>query len=102
MEVNMELWSINQELVDLIVSRSGGITTSRILDQILIKPQNAHQLSKILNLNYKTITYHTNIMQEHDFVYKKEFDKIYYFHPTEKIITHINEYTSLKKQLGLL
>ena len=52
-------------------------TTMKILDEILKNPKNANQLSKMLNLNYKTIIHHTNIMQEHKFITKNKFNKTY-------------------------
>ena len=100
MEGNLGIWSLkNQELVDLLISREGGKTTMRILDEILKHPKNANQLSKMLELNYKTIIHHTNIMQEHKFIRKNIFKKTYYFHPTDKLINDIDEYYFIKKEL---
>ncbi|MBQ2666870.1 winged helix-turn-helix domain-containing protein [Methanobrevibacter sp.] len=100
MEENLVIWSLkNQELVDLLISREGGKTTVRILDEILKNPTNANQLSKMLELNYKTIIHHTNIMQEHKFITRNKFNKTYYFHPTEKLIKNLDEYYLIKKEL---
>jgi predicted transcriptional regulator len=100
MNGNMNLWTLkNQELVDLIVSRKGGKTTVKIIDKILIKPYNANQLSNILNLDYNTITYHTNIMEEHNFITRNQFKKTYYFHPTDKLINSIDEYILIKEHI---
>ena len=44
---NWNLWNIqDKELVSLILGRSGGITTSRIIDLILQKPLNKNQIAK--------------------------------------------------------
>lgn len=100
MESNLGIWSLkNKELVDLLISRKGGRTTVRIVDEILKSPQNANQLSKMLKLNYKTILHHTRIMQEHKYITKTEFKKTYYFHPTEKLIKNLDEYYFIKKEL---
>lgn len=97
---NLKIWTLkNQELVDLLISREGGRTTVRILDEILKNPKNANQLSKMLELNYKTIIHHTKIMQEHEFITKNKFNKTYYFHPTDKLINNIDEYYFIKKEL---
>ena len=100
MEGRRGIWSLkNRELVDLLISRQGGRTTMRILDEILEHPKNANQLSKMLNLNYKTIIHHTNIMQEHEFITKNKFKKTYYFHPTDKLIKNLDEYYFIKEEL---
>lgn len=100
MERNLGIWSLrNKELVTLLISREGGRTTVKILDEILKKPKNANQLSKMLKLNYKTIIHHTNIMQEHEFITKMKFKKTYYFHPTDKLINNLDEYYYIKKEL---
>ena len=104
MEENMEgyegIWSLkNQELVDLLIGREGGRTTVKIIDEILKIPKNANQLSKMLDLNYKTIIHHTKIMQEHEFITRNKFNKTYYFHPTDKLIKDLDEYYFIKKEL---
>lgn len=100
MERNLGIWSLkNQELVDLLISRAGGRTTVKIIDEILENPQNANQLSKNLKLNYKTIIHHTKIMQEHNYITKNTFKKTYYYHPTEKLIKNLDEYYYIKKEL---
>ncbi len=99
MEDSLKIWSLNQELVDLLISRAGGRTTIKILDLILANPCNANQISNALNLDYHTIIYHTNIMQEHNFIKKAKVKRTYYFHPTEKLISNIIEYYYIKKLL---
>ncbi|MBR4446949.1 helix-turn-helix domain-containing protein [Methanobrevibacter sp.] len=100
MEGHLGIWSLkNKELVDLLIGREGGRTTVKILDEILKNPKNANQLSKMLELNYKTIIHHTNIMQEHEFITKNKFNKTYYFHPTDKLIKDLDEYYFIKKEL---
>lgn len=97
MDINLKIWSLkSRELVDLIVGREGGFTTMRIIDKILIRPYNANQLSNVLNLDYNTITYHTKIMQEHNFITRTKFNRSYYFHPTEKLINCIEDYFYLR------
>ncbi len=100
MEGRLGSWSLkSKELVDLLISREGGRTTMKILDEILKNPKNANQLSKMLNLNYKTIIHHTNIMQEHKFITKNKFNKTYYFHPTDKLIKNLDEYYFIKEEM---
>lgn len=100
MDPNLGIWRLkNQELVDLILSRSGGRTTARIIDELLETPKNANQLSRSLKLNYKTIMHHITIMQEHDYITKNKFKKTYYYHLTDKLIKNLDEYIYIKKEL---
>ena len=82
------------------MGRNGGRTTIRIIDEILVKPHNANQLSNKLNLDYNTIIHHTNIMKEYEFITKNEIGKAFYFHPTDKLIKYAIFYLPLWRALG--
>ena len=57
------VWHVNnKELYYLLKGRLGGKTTINIIDMILEKPHNRNQLSKKLNVDYKTVTYHLKII----------------------------------------
>ena len=48
----------NRELMNLILGRKGGETTIRIIDQLLERPYNINQLSKIpYSINFKVSFY---------------------------------------------
>ncbi|WP_305513084.1 winged helix-turn-helix domain-containing protein [Methanobrevibacter sp. V14] len=91
----------NKELSILLMGRNGGRTTIRIIDEILVKPHNANQLSNKLNLDYNTIIHHTNIMKEYEFITKNEIGKAFYFHPTDKLIKYIDEYYTIKQKMQI-
>lgn len=84
-------------LLNLIIARAGGITTSKIIDEILIKPQNANQIAKKLNLNYTTITYHTELLCKNNYVIKEKVNNYYYYSPSDKLIKNIDEYILIKE-----
>ena len=87
----------NKDLVDLIISRKGGKLTSDIIDIILTKPHNANEISKMLKVDYNTIIYHTKIMEEQDFITKKQYRRTKYIHPGDKLINSLDEYYYIKK-----
>lgn len=89
----------NKELYTLIVVRSGGRNTVRIIDKILAKPRNANQLSKELNLDYKTIRYHLDIICSHNYFIKEKFGKNYSYFPSDKLIKSLDEYMLIKENL---
>lgn len=94
----IKLWQIkNKELINLIVGRKGGKTTTKIIDKILIKPYNINQLSKTLNLDYKTITYHIEIIYEHKYVEKEEFKNCTLYYPSNKLFNCLDEYNVIKE-----
>lgn len=98
--IHDDITSINdRELYNLIIMRPGGENTMRIIDELLIRPKNANQLAKILNLDYKTITYHLNIICMHNYVIKEKFDNYYSYFPGDKLIKNLEEYILLKEIL---
>jgi DNA-binding transcriptional ArsR family regulator len=46
----------------LIAGSRGGENRARIIETLHEKPLNAHQLSEILNLDYKTIRHHLDLL----------------------------------------
>lgn len=46
----------------------GGATRVRIIEAIWDAPQNAHQLSKALGLDYKTVDYNLRVLAKHVYV----------------------------------
>lgn len=88
----------DKELYNLLIGRPGGKNTMRILDAIILKPQNANQLSKALCLDYKTIVHHMTIICNHQYATKEKFDKYNYFHPSDKLIKNMDEYKIIKEQ----
>ena len=87
----------NKELNTLLLGRKGGPTSIRIIDAILERPLNAYQLSKLLKLDYKTITYHVTLFCESDFLIKEKEGYGPLFYPTKKLLDNINEYEKIKK-----
>lgn len=95
---NWDLWSIqDKELLSLIAGRSGGKTTSRIIDLILKQPLNKNRIAKILNLDYKTVQYHINILEAHGYIISERFENVIYIFPTQKLFITIHEYNITKE-----
>lgn len=89
----------DKELFDLIVIRNGGENSIRIIDEILVKPTNANQIANRLHLDYKTVTYHLNIICSHNYLIKEKFDNHYSYFPSEKLIRSLDEYNRIKKSV---
>jgi len=54
----------------VFVATRGGPTRLRIVKALKDRPMNAHQLAKFLGLDYKTVKYHLELLEEHGLVEK--------------------------------
>jgi DNA-binding transcriptional ArsR family regulator len=52
----------------MIGGTRGGLNRARLIDAIHVSPQNAHQLSQELNLDYSTIRHHLDALQKNGLV----------------------------------
>jgi DNA-binding transcriptional ArsR family regulator len=57
-------------LLYLFTSTRGGFTRLRIIINLLEKPYNTHQLSHVLNLDYKAIQHHLKVLEKNNMVSK--------------------------------
>lgn len=94
----IKVWNVNnKELYYLLKGRKGGKTTIDIIDMILEKPCSRTQLSKELNVDYKTVTYHLSIVCKYNYISKEKFERTYFYSPSEKLLNNINEYYHIRK-----
>ena len=64
----------------ILLQRKGGKTTARIIEQILERPYNSNQISKLLKISYNTASRHFQIMLKYKIVEKKDINYgTYYF-----------------------
>lgn len=52
----------------LITGKRGGINRARIIKKLNTRPYNQHQLSKELNLDYKTVRHHVKILEDNKII----------------------------------
>ena len=52
----------------LIAGTRGGINRARLIDELNNRPYNANQLAKSLDLDYKTVKHHLNVLAENNMV----------------------------------
>ncbi|MBQ2654550.1 MAG: winged helix-turn-helix transcriptional regulator [Methanobrevibacter sp.] len=89
----------DKELFNLVMGNKGGRTRMRILDALLIMPSNANQLAKKLKLDYKTVTYHMNIICKHKYATREKFEKYTRYYPSDKLIKNLKEYKIIKQHI---
>ncbi len=52
----------------LIAGTRGGVTRAKIINALREAPQNANQLSTLLEMDYRTIRHHLNVLQKNKLV----------------------------------
>jgi DNA-binding transcriptional ArsR family regulator len=67
----------------LLVGTRGGGTRARIINCLKEKPQNAHQLTLSLQLDYKTIRHHLHILEDNHIIITQGdgYAKAYFLSP---------------------
>jgi len=57
-------------LLYLFTSTRGGLTRLRIIIHLLDRPYNTHQLSQVLDLDYKAVQHHMKVLEKNNMVTK--------------------------------
>ena len=92
--------SIKNVLYWLLANSLGGPNRGRIIKQILKKPQNANELSKNLNLEYKTVRYHLKVLEENKIITSVGggYGKTYF--PSEELDQNIEIFNEIWVEIG--
>ena len=93
---------VERALYWIIVGTMGGKNRARILKELLIKPQNTNQLSKILKLDFKTVQHHLKVLEKNKLVMYKGgggFPKIYF--PSQMLEDNIESFNKLLKEIEI-
>jgi len=72
---------IEKALYWILAGTMGGANRVRILRELLKRPQNTNNLSKTLNLDFKTVQYHLKVLEKNGFVTFKGgggFSRLYF------------------------
>ncbi len=83
----------------VILGTKGGLNRAKIIQKLNERAYNANQLSKELNLNYRTITHHLDILEEMKVIENsgKKYGKIYFL--SDKMNKHYGEFEKIWDQL---
>jgi len=66
-------------LLYLFTSTRGGLTRLRIIIHLLDRPYNTHQLSQVLDLDYKAVQHHMKVLEKITWSQKLEKNMGQYF-----------------------
>jgi predicted transcriptional regulator len=92
--------SLKNVLYWLIANSLGGYNRGRILEELFQKPQNANELSKNLEIEYKTIRYHLKVLEENKILTSVGggYGKTYF--PTELLETNKQYFVEIWDKIG--
>ena len=79
----------------LLTATRGGTNRARIIRSLSERPKNANQLAEELDVNYRTITHHIDILEEHNVVEPggKDYGKLYFL--TDRFEQHRDTFESI-------
>ncbi len=70
---------LKENLAFLLIGQSGGENRFRIIELLKDRPSNINQISNKLDLNYRTVRHHIDVLMEHDLVVSagEDYGKVY-------------------------
>ncbi len=72
----------------VLTGTRGGANRVRILEAVNDRPRNANQLAEELDLDYKTVRHHLDVLQENDIVRSSGDDYGAVYLPTDRVKQH--------------
>ncbi|MGL4670226.1 MAG: winged helix-turn-helix domain-containing protein [Methanobacteriaceae archaeon] len=84
----------------MILGAKGGLNRAKLIKILKERPHNAHQLSKILEVNYRTIRHHMDILEKSKIVKSTEqkYGKVYYL--SERMESNYSEFEDIWSQIN--
>ena len=84
----------------LFSGTKGGTNRIRIIQLIRKRPFNTHQLSRELNVDYRTVLHHVKILTDNQFIEceGKKYGEVYFL--TEMFEKEISTFEEIVKKLG--
>jgi len=84
----------------LIAGSTGGPNRARIIIQLHERPYNAHQLAEKLDLNYKTVRHHLNVLNENNVITssgKQKYGELYFL--SERMMDNYDVFSEIWEQI---
>lgn len=86
----------------VILGTKGGYNRARIIKTLHERPSNTNQLSNLLNLNYKTVTHHLNVLEDMGAVTEagKKYGKLFFL--SDKMEKDYGKFEEIWKQIEVV
>ncbi len=75
-------------LWQVLAGTRGGPNRARLLRAVDERPRNANQLAEALDLDYKTVRHHLEVLEENDVVQSSDYDYGAVYLPTDRARQH--------------
>ena len=75
-------------LWQVLAGTRGGPNRARLLRAVDERPRNAYQLAEALDLDYKTVRHHLEVLEENDVVRSSDYDYGAVYLPTDRARRH--------------
>jgi DNA-binding transcriptional ArsR family regulator len=75
-------------LWQVLAGTRGGPNRARLLRAVDERPRNANQLAEALDLDYKTVRHHLEVLEENDVVESSDYDYGAVYLPTDRARQH--------------
>ena len=84
----------------LLAGSVGGINRGRILEELFQTPHNANELSKVLDLDYKTIRHHLEVLEKNRLATSigSGYGKVYF--PSDMLEENVELFKEIWEQIG--
>jgi DNA-binding transcriptional ArsR family regulator len=92
---------MNRLLWYMFAGTRGGYTRGLILKHLTNNPYNANQLAEALNIDYKTIRHHLDVLAKKGIITIEgsRYDKIYF--PSKAVEANLNEFNKIWEKVSL-
>ncbi len=92
---------MEQALWYLLAGTRGGENRARIIHSLDEKPRNANRLSESLDLDYKTVRHHIDMLQDYDIVESggNDYGEMYFL--TTRFEDHRESFEEITSELNL-
>lgn len=84
----------------ILIGSAGGQNRIRILEILIEKPCNANQLSTLLNLDYKTVRHHLDILKKNRMIISMGTGYAIVYYPSEIIKENIDLFIEIVSKFG--
>lgn len=86
----------------LIAGTRGGTNRAKIIGKLSDRPYNAHQLAKILKLDYKTVRHHIKVLEENNIIIsaeEKKYGAMYFL--SNQMLENFDMFEDIWKKLNI-
>jgi len=84
----------------ILAGSAGGLNRGRIIELLFEKPRNANEISKVLNLDYKTVRHHIRVLEKNNLITSmgSDYGRVYF--PSDLLEKHKEFFDEIWGKIG--